>query len=285
MDSNVSAIRMLVRVREDFQSMRKRVDNRIGRKANGQMQAVGERDISPEDFDMFADIAKEAKAQEKNAEKQLKKVLKRFTIYNEYLKDIKGVGEIAAGWIIGWIDIHEATTVSKIWQYAGMNPGEVRGKVDIKASSYKPEMGALLKEYKSLSGEKRVMYQSDKMIRGDRLTPGFISPFNGRLRTALCGVMADGFIKCQNSYALEFYYPYKNRLENSDKEVLHVGKMKSWKDVTKGHRDRAAKRYMVKMFLKDLYPVWRSLEGLPVREPYQDEYLGHRHGEKKSVSA
>jgi hypothetical protein len=90
--------------------------------------------------------------------------------------------------------------------------------------------------------------------------------------------MADGFIKAQSSYCLEFYYPYKMRLEQSHGEVLHVGKEKPWKDVTKGHRDRAAKRYMVKMFIKDLYAAWREIEGLPVRKPYQEEYLGHVHG-------
>jgi hypothetical protein len=34
----------------------------------------------------------------------------------------------------------------------------------------------------------------------------------------------------------------------------------------------------VKEFLKDLYVAWRTLEGLTVREPYQVEKLGHRHG-------
>ena len=55
------------------------------------------------------------------------------------------------------------------------------------------------------------------------------------------------------------------------------GGEKSWKDETKGHRDNAARRYMIKMFLKDLYVVWRTVEGLPVRAPYQEEYLGHKH--------
>ena len=50
---------------------------------------------------------------------------------------------------------------------------------------------------------------------------------------------------------------------------------KKWKDETKAHINMAAQRYMMKMFLQDLYGVWRKLEGLPVREPYQKEYLGH----------
>jgi len=44
-----------------------------------------------------------------------------------------------------------------------------------------------------------------------------------------------------------------------------------------GHRDRYARRVMIKAFLRDMYVAWRTLEGLPVRPPYQQEYLGHEH--------
>jgi len=39
---DVLAVRMLVRAREDFQAMRKRMDNRIGRKADGTNQDIEE---------------------------------------------------------------------------------------------------------------------------------------------------------------------------------------------------------------------------------------------------
>ena len=63
----------------------------------------------------------------------------------------------------------------------------------------------------------------------------------------------------------KFFYDYRNRL-----------KSEGW-GKSDGHRKNAAIRYMVKMFLLDLYKEWRTLEGLPVREPYAEEYLGKRH--------
>jgi hypothetical protein len=45
-----------------------------------------------------------------------------------------------------------------------------------------------------------------------------------------------------------------------------------WSD---GHVDNAARRKMVKLFLSHLWLVWRKAEGLPIREPYAHEYLGH----------
>ena len=271
------AVRTLVRARMDFQAMRKAMGNRLGKKADGTDQDLIEsRSFEADDIANFELIQDSAHAQEKQVEKMLKKALKRFPVYNEFLLNVKGVGEIAAGWIIGEFDIHEATTVSKMWQYAGLNPGMVRGKKRIDPGKHNGE--PIAREIKGRTGNvEALIITTDKMVRGDKATDGFVLPYNKPLRTALVGVMAKGFIMQQSPYCLEFYYPYKMRLAQSHNEVTHIGKEKAWKDVSDGHRDRAAKRYMVKMFIADLYAAWRGLEGLPVRKPYQEEYLGHIH--------
>jgi hypothetical protein len=264
--ADVLAIRMLVRAREDFQSQRKRMDNRMGRKADGEAQNVEERQIAADDVSLFVGISDAARQQEKDIEKSLKKVLKRFPIYTEWLFNVKGVGTIAAAQIIANIDIHKATTASKIWQYCGLNPSLVEGKKRVERADGGFDL-----------------VRTGKMIRGDKLTAGFVAPFNKNIRTALCGVLADGFIKAQAPYALEHYYPYKERLANSEKtteEIRSAGAKPvtlAWKDAKPAHRDRAAKRKMIKAFLSDLYVAWRTLEGLEVRPPYQEQYLGHKH--------
>ena len=265
-EQDVMAIRLLVRAREDFQSQRKRMDNRIGRKADGDDQNIPERLIRVDDSALFVGIADAARDQEAAIEKNLKKLLKRFPIYTEWLVNVKGVGTITAAKIIGSIDIHKATTASKIWQYCGMNPGMVRGKKRIKKGEDSFEI-----------------IQTDELIRGDRMTADFVAPFNKDMRTALCGVLADGFIKAQAPYAMEHYYPYKERLANSENTVMEISRPGAkpapvkWKDAKPAHRDRAAKRKMIKAFLADLYVAWRTIEGLPVRPPYQEQYLGHKH--------
>ena len=266
-EKNRQLIRLLVRSREDFQAMRKRNDNRIGRKADGEAQELKEdRAFDEQDLGMISEIADAAREQEKAIEKNLMKALKREPIYTEFLAGIKGIGAIAAGWIIAEYDIHKADTVSKLWQFTGLNPNEVRGKKRIEKADGSFELKV-----------------TDTMIRGDKMTQGFVAPFNKNLRTALVGVMADGFIKQQNSYCMEYYYPYKQRLENSENEVEEIKKAGAkpapvaWKDAKKAHRDRAAKRYMIKMFLCDLYNSWRAIEGLTVRPSYHEEKLGHKH--------
>jgi len=98
----------------------------------------------------------------------------------------------------------------------------------------------------------------------DRLKKGEKAHFNKWLRTKMIGVLGSSFLRSNSPYR-EYYDEMKTRLENEE----------GWKDETKLHQHRAAVRYMIKMFLKDLYVAWRTIEGLPVREPYQKEYLGH----------
>jgi hypothetical protein len=109
----------------------------------------------------------------------------------------------------------------------------------------------------------------------DRKVKGQKCPYNQFLRAKLCGVLGSSFLKCGSPYA-EFYYDMKHRLESKDwgtpsKNPTDKSRPKA------GHQHKAATRYMVKQFLKDLYVAWRTLEGLPVREPYAEEYLGKKH--------
>ena len=271
---DIDAVRLLVRARVDFQAMRKTMDNRIGIKADGKDQNVEERSFGVTDLLFFQDIASTARKQEDHIEKKLKEVLKRFSLYNNYLVHQKGVGTISSGWIIGEYNIHIASTVSKLWQFTGLNPGMVRGQKRMKKAVYKESMGSIIKEMKTPKGVDCIIL-TDEMVRGDKLTPGFLAPFNKRLKAAVVEVLASGFIKAKAPYALEFYYPYKARLEQEQNNIN--GEEKKWSEVSKGRRDRAAKRYMIKMFLKDLYVAWRKIEGLSVREPYAVEFLGKRH--------
>ena len=283
------------------------MDNRLGVKADGSSQNIDERQLLGEDVETIRNIALAARDQENEIEKRMKSVLKRFPVYNEFLSQTKGVGTIAAATIISSFDIYKATTVSKMWQYAGLNPGLVKGK----------------KRKDKADGSFDII-TTDTMIRGDRMTAGFVAPFNKSLRTALCGVLASGFLMAGYNYVpvpqeaydelpehlralkdktingkrvkdcpcrleitcpyCQHYFNYKQRLANSEKTVTEIkskgakGEQVAWKDAKAGHRERAAKRYMVKMFVQDLYNAWRIIEGLPVRPPYQEEYLGHKHG-------
>lgn len=252
---NKAYLKTLVRTMYDFQDMRIRTGNRLRLK----------KDDSPQDEenmnDAFIDadgslfingIKEDTQKLESQLAKEIQEIVKEEPMWSAFFEGVKGCGILMAAAIMAEIDIEKATTVSKIWQFCGLNPGMVVGKKRVQKG----------KDAKSFD-----IVPTETMIRGDRMTAGFVRPYNAWLRTKIVGVLASCIIKAQGEYALNFYYPYKNRLEQEE----------GWKEESKGHRDHAAKRYMMKMFLKDMYVAWRTLEGLPVREPYQVEYLGKKH--------
>ena len=109
----------------------------------------------------------------------------------------------------------------------------------------------------------------DRKVKGQKCT------YNQFLKSKLLGVLGSGFLKAKSPYA-DFYYNMKNRLE-SENWGTESKNPTNKKRPKAGHQHKAANRYMVKMFLKDLYVAWRTLEGLEIREPYQVEYLGKVH--------
>jgi len=272
------ALRTHVRFRGIYQKTRIKLSNSLGLTADGKKQNLkSKREMLIDDFEIFNRHLKEIKQHEKDADKAIKKYLKNECIYRNYLKGIKGVGHATAGFIIASFNIHKATTVSKMWAYAGFNPNLVKGKKRIKIYDYKPSKGRIVVK---LPGE--YIIETDTLIRGDKLTAGFISPYNTELRTQMIGILAGSLIKQKTSYYYEYYLPYKQRLENNTSVIVNKAKEAgdnpmTWNKTSPAHRDNAAKRYMVKMFLQDLYVAWRTIEGLPVRVPYAEEYLGKTH--------
>lgn len=277
-------LRAMVRTMYDYQDMRLRTAGRLRLNADDETvdeEHMDDAEISEKDYATIEYVKLATSKIEKKIAREIESMIKGELVYTQFFKNVRGCGPLMSAACLAEFDIQRAETVSKMWQFAGLNPGMVRGKKIIKITK-KTDMSQIIREYENRDGEKCGIIVTDEMVRGDRKTPGFVAPYNAWLRTKLCGVLAGGMIKAQHgdkgrNYAIEFYYPYKARLEQEENEVMHVGKMTAWKDVNKGHRDKAAKRYMIKMFVKDLYVAWRTLEGLPVRPPYQEEYLGHRH--------
>jgi hypothetical protein len=102
--------------------------------------------------------------------------------------------------------------------------------------------------------------------------------------------------KIMSPYA-KAYYGYRQRLDR--KEEVRVGawehefrynpEFKSWTKEqrdnvmaeiikTPNHKHRMASRYAIKIFLNDLYRIWRKLEGLEVAPTYEEAKLGKVHG-------
>lgn len=179
-------------------------------------------------------------------EKELKEIVKNHPAYY-WFKEVKGIGEINIGKVLGYIDIHKASKISKLWRYAGFSVNE--------------------------DG------RTERAKKGEKLH------FNKSLKS-MCWRLAKSLIRAKGKY-YDFYIEQKKRLkEREEKEGKRIVPSKELpkKDgkhiendefFALGHIDMMAARKMTKLFLSHLWLVWREAEGLEITEPYVEAIKGH----------
>lgn len=244
----LNSIAVYTRCYYDTQEDRKALDNQLGIKKDG----TPKKKAPPRDEALLVYLYKRREdliALESGMVKEVGKLIHKHPLWINFLVNVKGCGEMMAAVIITQFDIYKAPAVSNLWSFAGLAPGK------------------------------------DRKIKGKKC------PYNQFLRSKLCGVLGSGFLKAKSVPYSGYYYDYKMRLENSDmmiEERLKMADRKGeykgmktrtvkWKDAYPIHIHQASIRKTVKLFLKDLYVAWRELEGLPIRKPYAEEYLGKIH--------
>lgn len=215
------------------------VRTRVG--IDNQLRAVKRKtDSLPEETaDTLKEMLEIAKTQEDRGEKAVSSWIKewewKFPIIHEMLI-VPGCGEVTAAYCVVYLDPYKARSPSSFWKYVGLD----------KASH-------------------------------ERYKKGVEGGGNKVLRTMLYRA-TDSMIRTGVSYRVD-YDRVKTKLEKSNKitKTRHKDELvpMPWKDVTPGHRDGAARREMMKLFLAHLWLVWRELEGLSTRTPYAEEQLGH----------
>lgn len=235
-----------------------------------------------------------------------KDTLEQFPIYNQFLEPTKGIGVTMAGVILSEFDIHAAKYASSLWRYAGLDvawDGRGRSKnvkhlvptIHYKSREEGEERvevaDEVIEKYQAKADEaweqflqQCVPTMSDEMFRKEsdkvlaRIKEGLpkeldvkrSASWNHLVKTKMVGVLSDLFIKMRTPPYRTMYDQYKARLQQ---HPIH-------KDKTGLHRERMAKRYIIKRFLVDLYMNWRPLEGLPVHDEYAKAKLGLDHGNK-----
>ncbi len=96
---------------------------------------------------------------------------------------------------------------------------------------------------------------------GQRLRRGQKSSYNVALKTA-CYRLATSLMRTGS--------PYREIYDEAKLEYLNRG----W---TKSHAHAASIRKMIKIFLQHLWISWRTLEGLPISQPYAHDVMNHTH--------
>lgn len=192
-------------------------------------------------------------------------VIRDHPIY-QWLMSIDGCGVAMTGVLISEIDIEKAKYVSSIWAYAGLDV------VEAKKDAY-DEDGKLLCRAGQRQGRSRKRHHLVDRVYlkkdGSKATRKSIT-YNPFLKTKL-HVLAGSMLRVgggTSKYKV-VYDGYKHRLQNRP----------DWTGNSKGHVHSAAIRYMIKIFLADLYAAWKAAENLPAHLPFHEAKLGLKHAE------
>jgi hypothetical protein len=201
---------------------------------------------------------------EQESEKAVKQIVHNHPLWKGFAKEVSGLGELMTLCILACIDIHVAKYPSSLWKYCGLDVG-ADGAGRSRRKEHLEE-----REFVDKDGE-------------DNIREGIT--FNPFIKTKLIGVLGSSFLRAKNPKFSKIYNDYKHRLENNPRfadgcqRPAWVGA--SSKFSPKLWRHNKAVRYMIKMFLIDLYAAWRAIEGLPVSEPYHEAKLGIVHSHSK----
>lgn len=193
------------------------------------------------------ELLRRLKEVEDYADGRLAELIKDHPAYHWFSR-VKGIGKENIAKVVGMIDIEKAPTISALWKFSGFHV----------------ENGKAPKRQKD----------------GGKLS------YNSRLRS-LVWRLAVSLMRAQGKfydYYLREKEKYITRCKNQGIKIVPAGQLPKDKNgkryepegiISEGHVHNYALRKMSKLFLACLWLVWREAMGLPVREPYPIEHLGH----------
>jgi hypothetical protein len=204
---------------------------------------------------------------------QLESQLNKFKIWTHYLvkgspcmggRELQGgIGPAMGGVLISWFDPNKARNISSFWKYAGLDVAD---------------------DGRGRSRRKEHLIEREYIDKNGRLNRRMSITYDPFLKTKLMGVLAGSFIRSGSPWRA-VYDDYKHRLlSDQSREKVTLAEWKKRNDRgddmsnvwPPGRIDTAAKRYMIKQFLAELWLTWREMEGLPITQPYAVAKLGHR---------
>jgi hypothetical protein len=180
----------------------------------------------------------ELKRLELSIRKDIEINLEKYPIWTNYLCNVKGIGATLGGNIIGTFDIRRANHISSFWKFCGLHTND----------------GKAIKR-----------------------TKGVKLDFNIKNRAMVWNI-GKSLIRCNNPQYRNIYDQRKvvetTKLNNPIDDPKNCPMYKECyakighKPSCKLHIHNRAMRYMIKMFLSDLWVNWRKIEGLSVTPPY-----------------
>jgi len=201
-----------------------------------------------------------------DAEKSLKKSIttrnKKQGIWNWWLKDVRGVGEVFSAQLISLIhgQVHTPECTEKRDAYFAKKDKDE----DKRAESYECDCPILgMERFPNVSSLWKYAGMDVRDGKAPKRAKGQKITWNPRLRS-VCYNIGKSFVMVGKGGVYRAFYD-KVKAEEVEKHP----------ELTKGHIDARARRKVVKLFLSHLFAKWYEMEGLEAPMPYIHTVGGH----------
>lgn len=243
---------------------------------------------------------------EHEMEKMVNKETKDLPIVKKWLRRVRGIGPRLSGLLIANIyDIERFASPGKLYAYCGLHVKD--GRAVKRAKGEKANWNAELKttcwkigqSFVTAGGPYRALYDRYKarIIEREETKGNVIYtmvknkwiPISQNLDETQGNDASQRSTETQEHSASHMTNETHRLLasqrsdetqregasqSNTENQAIDASpKAPEW---TLGRINNMAIRYIAKRLLSHLWEVWRELEGLPVRDPYPIEYLGHQ---------
>lgn len=250
--TNLCDLRSSLQQFRSTQDLRIRYGNKTGVKKNGDKQKENTKAknyliLISEEQKKFNDVTYgRALVEEDRIKDRIVTLLSDNDVYNQYLKNIKGVGPITAAELIVRFRPESVPYVSNMYSYAGIIIGKdkrVRGeKANHNALLKKFLLGVLAPNLIKLSSPYAIHYYTKYLYYMNR-----------------CHIQIMQGLMCEE-------FTRKNEDTGGKLQRLYPS-----------HIDRMAKRYMAQRFVKDFFVGFRKVYRLPIIPFYEEEKLALVH--------
>lgn len=193
------------------------------------------------------ELAKDVKAHARELESKMRVLLRRMPLYEVFFRRIYGVGAVTAAYLITMVKIERAATVSQLIRYCGFAQGS--------------------------NGKSERREGGPKYAPDGTHTDG-AGTYNAELKIALvvCFIMMRQ--RCAQAHVTN---KYLRRWSDAKQSALTMQNPRLGRVMRPHEADDKGRRKATDLFLWDLYVMWRTLAGLPIRPDKYSAVRGHYH--------
>lgn len=200
--------------------------------------------------------AESAKKEADRLRSSMRRLLRGIPVYDEFLSHVPGVGEVTASYLVTMVRIDRCPNVSNLIRYCGYAC--------------------------SADGKSERRSGAPKFAPDGSKTEGtgtFNQTLKIVLRTAFCQGMRMPWKGPRASHK------YLRRWEEAKHSALTVLNPRLGRVMRDGEADDKGRRKATDLFLWDLYVMWRTLEGLPIRPDKYSAVRGRYHNGQEAKDA